>query len=224
MNWLNRILWIVVSPSRTFADVREGRAQWWEPWIVQALLATLAGYVSVPAQRAVLELNVRGMTAEQLDQAIEYFDKFKWAQLAVVPPMMLLVGLALAGVTYIVVTLLSSKANFKQYFTVTLYASVIGGLSMLVSSAVVRARGVDAIRTPEDAQVTLGLGFLAPDGVAHAILGAIDVFAVWSLFLIGMGLVHVFGMTRKHAIYCIIPWFLIYLVLAAAGKLIGGAG
>jgi len=222
MGWLNRVLWIFVSPSRTFADVREGKVKWWEPWIVQAILATVAGYIAIPAQRAVLELNAHGATPEQLEQTLGYFDRFKWAQLAVVPPMMLLVGLALAGITYVLVTMLSSKANFRQYFTVTLFASIIGGLSMLVSSAVVRARGADAIRTPEDAQVSLGLGFLAPEGVAHAILGAIDVFAVWSLVLIGMGLMNVFDMSRRHAVFCVIPWFLVYLLLSVVGQAFGG--
>ena len=112
MGWLNRVLWIFVSPSRTFADVREGKVKWWEPWIVQAILATVAGYIAIPAQRAVLELNAHGATPEQLEQTLGYFDRFKWAQLAVVPPMMLLVGLALAGITYVLVTMLSSKANF----------------------------------------------------------------------------------------------------------------
>jgi len=224
MSWFNRIVWIFVAPSRVFAELREGRVPWWQPWIVQSALALAAGYLSIPSQRAVLALNPRGMSADQLQQSIDFFDRFRYAQLAVIPPTMLLVSLALAGITYVVVTLLSSKANFRQYFTITLFASVVSTVSVLVSSAVVRSRGVDAIRVPEDAQMSLGLGFLIPGGVWHAVLSSIDVFAVWSFILIAMGLERVFDMPRRHSVVSVIPWLLITVVLAAVGQLFGAMG
>jgi hypothetical protein len=217
-------VWIFVSPARVFAEIREGNARWWQPWIWQSVIYLIAGYLSLPIQRAVMELNVNDLSPDDLAKQLEFMDRFGVLQILATPVLLLLFSLALAGITYVLVTILSSKANFRQYFTITLYASIIGALSMLVSTVVVRMRGVETIRVPEDAQVSLGLGFLVPEGMWHAVLNSVEVFAVWSLILIGMGLMHVFDMTRKQAVACVIPWWVIIALFAIMGQAFGGLG
>lgn len=226
MAMLNRLVWLFTAPTKVFDDIREGRAPWWQPWIWQSILYGVAGYLSLPVQRRVAELNPRGLSPEQLDKQLAAMAKFAWLQIIATPPMVLLFGLALAGLTYILVTILSSQANFKRYFTITLYSSIIGGLSMIVSTLVVRWRGVESIRTAQDAQVTFGLGFLAPEGhgVLAAMLSTVNVFSVWGFFILGLGLMRVFGMSRNQAIACVIPWWLISLAMAAAGSAFSGLG
>lgn len=226
MSLLNRLVWIFTAPTRVFDDVREGRASWWEPWIWQSILYMIAAWLSLPIQRRIAELNPRGLSPDQLEKQAQAMAKFAWLQIVATPPMILVFGLALAGVTYIVVTILSSRANFRQYFTITLYSSIIGGLSMVVSNLVVRMRGVETIRTAQDAQVTFGLGFLAPEGhsVVAAMLSTVNVFSIWGFVILGLGLMRVFGMTRNQAIACVIPWWLISLALAAGGAAFSGLG
>jgi hypothetical protein len=224
MSLVNRLVWIFVSPARVFAEIREGNARWWQPWIWQSVIYLIAGYLSLPIQRAVMELNVNDLSPDDLAKQLEFMDRFGVLQILATPVLLLLFSLALAGITYVLVTILSSKANFRQYFTITLYASIIGALSMLVSTVVVRMRGVETIRVPEDAQVSLGLGFLVPEGMWHAVLNSVEVFAVWSLILIGMGLMHVFDMTRKQAVACVIPWWVIIALFAIMGQAFGGLG
>jgi len=224
MSLVNRLVWIFVSPARVFAEIREGNARWWHPWIWQSVVYLIAGYLSLPIQRAVMELNVNDLSPDDLAKQLQFMDRFGVLQILATPVLLLLFSLALAGITYVLVTILSSRANFRQYFTITLYASIIGALSMLVSTVAVRMRGVETIRVPEDAQVSLGLGFLVPEGVWHAILGSVEVFAVWSLVLIGMGLMHVFDMTRKQAIACVVPWWVIIALFAIMGQAFGGLG
>jgi len=224
MSLVNRLVWIFVSPARVFAEIREGNARWWHPWIWQSVVYLIAGYLSLPIQRAVMELNVNDLSPDDLAKQLQFMDRFGVLQILATPVLLLLFSLALAGITYVLVTILSSRANFRQHFTITLYASIIGALSMLVSTVAVRMRGVETIRVPEDAQVSLGLGFLVPEGVWHAILGSVEVFAVWSLVLIGMGLMHVFDMTRKQAIACVVPWWVIIALFAIMGQAFGGLG
>jgi hypothetical protein len=226
MHFVNRFVWIFTSPTRVFDDVREGRASWWEPWVWQSVLYAIAGVMSMPIQRAVAELNSNDLPPDQLQQQLEMMERFGWVQIVGTPPILLLLGLVLAGITYVLVSILSSRANFKQYFTVTLYASIIGAVSLLVSNLVVRMRGVESIRTVQDAQVTLGLGFLAPEGdtLLFGILSTVNVFTVWSLAVLALGLMHVFGMSRNSAIACVVPWWLISVVFSVVGTALGGAG
>jgi hypothetical protein len=226
MLFVNRLIWIFVSPSRVFSDIREGAVSWWQPWVWQSILYTIAGYVSLPAQRAVAELNLDDLPVDQFEQQLTMMDRLWWVQLAGTPPALLLLGAALSGLTYVLVTILSSKAQFKQYFTIALYAGTIGSLSMLLSSVLVRMRGVDTIRAATDAQVSIGLGFLAPEGntLLFAILSSIDVFAIWSLAVLGLGLVRVFDMSRNQAVACVIPWWIIYVIMAIAATAFGGMG
>jgi hypothetical protein len=226
MGFVNRLIWTFVSPTRVFDDIRNGEVSWWQPWAWQSILYVIAGYLSQPVQRAVLALNPQDLPPDQLEQQLATMDKLIWVQLAGTPPMLILVGAALAGITYVLVTILSSSASYKKYFTITLYANIIGAVSYIVSTVVLRARGVDLIRTAQDAQVSLGLGFLAPEGnsVLYAALSKIDVFTVWSLILIGMGLMKVFDMSRGQAIACAIPWWVIAFLFTLMGQAFGGMG
>lgn len=226
MSFLNRFVYIFTSPGRVFEDVSEGRSSWWEPWIYQSVIYVVAGFLSLPIQRKVAALNPRDLPPEQLKEQLELMARFAWVQIVATPPLLLLLGLVLAGITYVLVTILSSQATFKKYFTLTLYASVIGALSLLVSNLVVRWRGIDSIRTVHDAQVTLGLGFLAPEGsdVLFAVLSTVNVFTVWSLWVLALGLMYVFGMSRNAAVIAVIPWWLISVLFSVFGAAFGGAG
>jgi hypothetical protein len=220
MQFVNQLVWIFTSPTRVFEDIREGRIPWWQPWIWLSLLTMVATVLSLPIQHAVTELNSE-MTQEQLDTIA----RFGWLQVLGQPLFVLLQQLLFAGITYVLVTILSSAATFRRYFTLTLFMSMIVSLGAIISSAVVRMRGVDTIRTIKDAQVSVGLGFLAPEGsdVLYGLLSSIDVFTIWSLAVLGLGLMHIFGMSRGQAIACVIPWWLISAALVVVGVALSGA-
>lgn len=226
MSFVNRLIWIFISPSRVFADIRSGSVSWWQPWLWLSILATVAAYIAQPAQRAVTALNLRDLPPEQVEQQLEMMDRFGWLFPLPTPFLVLLFGAALSGLTYVLVTIISSNAKFKQYFTIVLYGGVIGVVSTLLSSILVHLRGVENIRTAMDAQISLGLGFLAPEGnsLLFAVLSTVEVFTIWSLVVIGLGLMRVFDMTRNQAIACVIPWWVIGAILALMGAAFGGMG
>jgi hypothetical protein len=226
VSFFNRLVWIFVSPSRVFSDISEGRAPWWQPWVWQSILYVIAGLISLPIQRTVAELNLNDLPADQLQKQLELMDRFGWVQMAGTPFLLLLLGLLLAGVTYVLVTILSPQANFRKYFTLTLYVSIIGALSLIVGNVAVRMRGLDAIRTIEDSQITLGLGFLAPEGntLVYGILSTINVFSIWSFVVLGMGLMAIFGMSRGNAIACVLPWWVIAVIFTVMGAAFSGMG
>jgi hypothetical protein len=56
------------------------------------------------------------------------------------------------------------------------------------------------------------------------VLGSFDFFAIWSFVLVVMGLMHIFEMTRKQAIICIVPLWVIYVAMMLLGEMTGSFG
>ncbi|MDH3196811.1 MAG: YIP1 family protein [Candidatus Krumholzibacteria bacterium] len=224
MSFLDRIGWIFVSPSKVFADIREGRVSWWQPYIVVAAMYTVLGVIGLPIQRAVAALNAGNLSPEDLDRQLEIMAKFGLVQVLGTPVVLLAIGALVAGLTYIVVTLLSPQASFKKYFTITMFASIVAGVGQVLSTIVVRGRGVDAIRSQNDAMAFANLRFLAPPDskVLEGALSTIEPFSLWSLALVGMGVAHVFGMTRGRAVAVVVPWWLIYVATSILGAVVAG--
>jgi hypothetical protein len=224
MSLLRRLVWIFVSPTKVFDEIRERKVNWVQPWIIASVFYLLAGVIGMPIQLAVMELNPNDLPADQLEQQIEMAEKFSFVGYIMAPAMVLIITLIMAGLTYIMVTILSKAATFKQYFTLMMFVNVIGALGYLLSMAVVRMRGAENIMDPEDARFALSLRMLATESgaVLKGLLGSIDFFVVWSFILLVLGLKRVFGMTTGAAVACMIPAWLLYATLSIVGEFFGG--
>ncbi|MGD8412898.1 MAG: YIP1 family protein [Candidatus Latescibacterota bacterium] len=225
MTFINRLSWIFFSPSRLFEDIKQGNAPWWQAWIWLSIIYVVVGYASIPINIALLEINPSNLSPEQVDQQMAFMEGAgKWVQIVSTPVILLLVTLAVSGLVYVMVSLLSDKANFKKFFALSLYTSIISSMANVVGTVVVRLKGVDTIRTVEDARFSIGLKFLAPEegALVKTIVGSFDFFAVWSFVLVVMGLMHVFEMSRRQAIYCIIPMWIMYVGMLLLGEYTGG--
>jgi hypothetical protein len=224
MGFFNRLSWILFSPAMLFADIKEGKAPWWQAWVWLSIIYLIVGYASIPINIALVEINPQNLPADQLDQQLAFYEGVgKWFQIGATPLVLLLVTLAVSGLGYILVSILSEKANFKKFFTLSLYTSIVSSLANVIGTLVIRMKGVETIRTAADAKFSIGLGFLAPDegALVRVLLASFDFFAVWSFVLVVMGLMQVFDMTRRQAIYCIIPMWIIYLGMLLLGEVTG---
>jgi len=224
MDFVNRFLWIFSAPGKVFDHVTEGKASWWQPWIWLSIISALTAYLSMPAQRVVVELNPGNIPAERLQQQLEMMDKYGYIQLLAIPIIILVVALIVGGLSYILVSILSEKADFKKFFTIYFYGGIVASLSGLLGVIMVKIKGIETIRVPEDAQFAISLGFLAPaDGVLiKSILSGIEFFSLWALAVIAMGLTRVFDMPRNHAIYCVIPMWVLGVILILIDGLVKG--
>jgi hypothetical protein len=226
MKFLRRIVWMFASPARVFDEIRENQVHWVQPWIILSVLYVVITWIGLPIQRALLELNPGDLPTEQLDRQMEMMDKYGFAQLVFAPALVLIMGLIVAGISYVLVTVLARAATFKQYFTLMLFTSIIGAAGYLVTTTVVRLRGVENIMAPADAQFSLSLRMLAPENSAalRGLLGTFEFFTIWGFILVVMGLQRIFGMSRGAAIACLVPVWLISAAVAIVGEIFGGMG
>ncbi len=226
MSFIGRFSSIFTAPTRVFDDIREGRVGWKQPWLMVSILYMIITYLGLPIQRAVMEINPGNLPPETLDQQIEMMDKLGFVWVLLAPIGILLVTLVVSGVSYILVTIMSQRATFKQYLTLSFFTDIIAMLGQLIAVIVVRMRGVDQIMGVEDARVSLSLRMLAPadSAVMRGLLGSFEFFVLWSFVVLVMGLTHIFGMSRAQAIAVLIPIWIIYVGMLIAGEVFGGMG
>jgi hypothetical protein len=88
---------------------------------------------------------------------------------------------------------MAGKASFKQLLSTMLYGEIIFSLSALVALPMVLAK--DSLR------VSLSLAALVPDApldsIQYVALSKIDVFIVWEIIVIGIGLSVLYGFSRN---------------------------
>ncbi|MCI0451531.1 MAG: YIP1 family protein [Candidatus Latescibacteria bacterium] len=224
MDFLKRLVWIFTSPGRVFDDIREHRVAWVQPWLLSSAIYAFITWIAMPIQRAVLEVHP-DLTTEQLEQQLEVMDKFGFMWVILAPAGALVITFVMAGLSYIAVTLASRAANFKQYLTLSFFTGIVGMMGQLVSAVIIRGRGLESIAGPEDAQMALSLRALAPDNAAmRGLFGSFEFFAIWSLVLVVMGLMRIFGMSRGQSIAVAVVLWALYAGMMIIAEAFGGMG
>ncbi|MEJ2722971.1 MAG: YIP1 family protein, partial [bacterium] len=178
MGPLARVFAIFHSPVRVYADIERG-IPWWEPWAAVSLLNMVIAYVVIPINARLFSLNPHGLSPEELSRGMETMQKFYMKYLGVITaPLSVLFGaLVFSGVSYVVVSVLSDRPDFKKHFTIYLYCSVVVSVGVLVSNLIVRWHGVENIRNVGDAVAPLGPAALfSPDAkIWFAFASTLDV-------------------------------------------------
>jgi membrane protein, antimicrobial resistance system len=223
MGFVNRIVWIFTSPTRVFDDIRENRVRWVEPWIAVSVVTMLVTWLGLPIQRVFYELNPHNLPPEQLDKQIEIVTRFGLVQVLLTPLGVIVLSLVVTGLAYILVTILSRTATFRQFFTLMMFTSIVSSVGQLLTTSIVRLRGLDAIQTADDMHMSLSLRFLAPESspALKGLFSSFDFFIIWALLLLIVGLMRVFDMKRNTAVAAVIPIWVIYTAALIMGEVFG---
>ena len=114
----------------------------------------------------------------------------------------------------------AGKAKFKQLLSVMLYGEIIYGLGIMVVLPMVLAK--------KSLLVSLSLGVLAasqgPESILYLALSKIDLFLIWEIIAIGIGLSVIYGIPRNKgytlSVLSMGMISIMHVVLSAIGKLI----
>lgn len=223
MKFFIRLAWLFAKPARLLEEIREHRVPWWQPWIALSAVSVVVEYLGRPIQYAVLETNPNDLPLDALQRQLSHMETFGALQLVSLPVALLFLALTVSGIAYLVVSLLSEKSDFRRYFTIALYQSIIASIGQAISILVIRSRGLEGIRTPDDASFTLSLRLLDPDAGAllRALLSSFELFSLWGLVFLAFGLVRVFEMSRARALASVLPWWVLFVLLTVVGQLVG---
>ena len=215
--FLPRLLWTFQSPSKLYDDIAVGAAHWWQPWVWLSLINGVTAYLSIPVQIQLASLNLGNVSDEQLQQQLDGMEKFGFLSVISVPVFMLITSLIIVGITYLVLSVLAEEARFKKYFTLYLYASLVSSVGYLLSTVLTTMKGIENIRSIEDASSPLGPAVLVPAGhkILHTILTtSLDAFQVWFYLVLWAGVAHVFNLSKRSAVFVVVPVWLLFLLVA----------
>jgi len=216
MSFFRRFVWIFASPYKVFDEIRESKVGWWQPWVIVSVLFMIATWLAAPLQQAVMEMNPQFEDQDVSGQA----GMMRTMGVIMSPAMALIMTALVAGITYILVTLMSREATFKKYFTLLFFANIVYAVGYLLTMVLLRMRGVENITSPEDMHLSLSLRMLAPEASTflRGLLGSIEFFSIWGLVLVCLGLRSIFGLRTGQAVACVVPLFIIYAAIAVVSE------
>ena len=214
---LTRIARTFVSPARLFVGFHDG-----SPWVGVLAISTLVAMVSavfLPAQHFLARMeepvNRLGRPVEVTSSPEEivrwgrYLEAF--SALAAHP----MIAFGLAGLLLLLFTVLGrGRGTFRQYLAVASHALLITAVGALVAIALRLSTG-DFTAQPTVARL---LGFMGPGVAGNAFLDALNVFSLWMLVVLGVGVAALNG--RASWLRPAATLVGIYFLLAGASVLI----
>jgi hypothetical protein len=219
MGLVARLVGVVFAPKETFAAVA-ARPKWLGMLLITTILmAVVAGgfYATPVGQQAYLDQASKpnpltgAVPGEQQMKYIEAFARYmpylSGGAVLIGGP---IVTLVMSGIAFLVFgTFMGGQAKFKQVFAVVTHSGVIGLVSQLIVMPVNYFR--ETLESPMNLAVLLPM--LDPGGFLAKLLGQVELFRVWSIFVLSIGLAVVY---KRKTQSVAIPLFVIYAVIAIA--------
>lgn len=220
----NSIIDIFVDPLKVFRRIESGLA-WWKGYIVIAVISTFLAWLTFPFQRHLLELNERGIDEEQLTKALQGFDKFKYVGLITSPVAILVIFLITAGIIHLVISIMSSKADYKKTLKLIAYAALISTLGQILKTVVLLSKGVESVTSRADMNIHFSLAAFFPqiEGFKLALLDSLGVFEIWYYVVMIFGIAYLFKLKKSIAVIPVVIIWLISLFMLMLGSKFGGA-
>lgn len=224
-----RVVDVFVAPSKTFADIRR-KATWWLPFVLMIVVGAFfsvsidkkVGFDAVAQKQmeqspmmadrmASLPANERaGVMARQTTST-----KYTTYGFSVI---ILVWGLVVALLYWMSMNfVMGAQTKFKEVLAVWMYGALPGsikaGFAACLLWANVGTEGFD-IKNP----IGTNPAFYLPDAGAalKAALGFLDLFAIWSLLLMVIGLSVISGKTKGQAAIVVFGWWAFGLAVSTA--------
>ncbi len=225
-----RLIGILISPKDTFRSV-VANPKWFGALAVTTLMVAL--FTALPmttdaGRQATLDQQVSQMKSfgfdvtdqmyEQMERGAARLPYTTAAGVLVVSPIMAVI---IAGILFAVFNAaMGGEASFKQVFAVQAHSGAVSALSAVFSGTINYLRGgVGSI-----ANLGALLPMLPEDSFAGHLLGAVDVFLVWWLVVLAIGLGVLYRRrTQPIAMALLGVYAVIAVVIALFKSRMGGA-
>jgi len=213
MGFPARLVGVFTSPSSVFEELKE-RPKWLVALLVVALCigALNAGLLFSDKGEAILRGQIEeaaaGLTPEQMDQQVAISRYIAPVAAVIAIPIFTLI---LAGLLYLIFnTVMGGEGTFKQTLSVQAHSGLIGILGGLVQTSIHYIKG-EQVSSPTS--LSAFLPFLEDTSFIYKLLQGFDLFLLWQLFVlaIGMGIVHKAGLKKSATVI-----FSIFVVIVVA--------
>jgi hypothetical protein len=228
LSQVERIVDTFVAPSKTFMDVRRS-ASWWLPYIIIVLVswALAFGVSQKVGWSQLVENTIREnpKTADKLanapPDAAAMTRKFMEIGFKVPfygSPIFSFVAFAfVALILWVTINFgFGGKSNFWQVYCVVTYAWLITCLKSLLALVVLYI-GKSGDSFTLDSMVGTNPGyFIDTPGALKTLLTSFDIFSIWTMIVVGIGLAIVAKTKRSAGLIAVFGWFALVVILHTA--------
>jgi hypothetical protein len=226
-----RLLYTFTAPAKTMADLRRN-ASWWVPWLLVSIVSVAFTYTLDKkigwAQAIETQIQANPKAAAQIEQQPpEQREKAMKTQAAVAsvigyaaPLMTLLALVMLAGVLLGIFNFgFGARLRFGEMMGVAAYSLLPSILNTLLIITVMLLVAPDTFDMKNP--IASSVGYFVPNTMPFlkTLLGAFDVFTVWQVFLLAVGVSQLSQVKKGTAFGTI---FLLFILVKLVGAGFGG--
>jgi len=225
MSFIQRVINVFVNPGKAFIAVRN-KPNWIPPAMLVILLGLLMTYLIAPIamqeqeEKTITMLEKRGMSQDQIDEALESgqaIGKYIMYPSALIGGIVVLL-LSAAIWLFVSNTLLGGQARYTQMLEVAGLSSLIATVGMFIKIPIILAQ--------KTMNVHFSLATFLPenskDTFLYKFLINTDLFNVWSIAVLCIGIAVVGGLKVKKVWPVVVALLIVwYLGVAALGNLFG---
>lgn len=225
-----RFIGVITSPKETFQSIVPA-PKWLGMLLVTSLMVAFFSALPMttePGKQAAIDQQVqqrKSFGMETSDQEYAQMEKMSGIMPYITFGMVLafspVMAVIVAGILFAIFNAaLGGEASFKQVFTVLVHAGAISALSTVFSGIVNYFRG----GVGSAANLGALLPMLPEDSFVSNFLGTVDVFLVWYVIVLAMGLAVLYRRrTQPIAISLLTVYAVIGIVIAIVKSRAGGA-
>jgi len=231
MSFITNIINVYLAPSKVFKSVKDFQ---WKKALIPMLVLAIVGVISYWSiqdlandfgyKKAVSTIeNMDRLTDQQKAEQIQKIDDRMSG-----PQISAWIASALGGpITVLFMTLIAllvgntftgGHAKYGQLLNITAWAFMINILETVIK--------IPLMLNKWTLEVYTGLGVLgigAKGSFINSLLAGIDIFAIWRIVLIAMGMGIVYNKkTQPYAVGMLVAWFVLKLIGAGASSFLGG--
>lgn len=225
MGGVSKIVNIFFEPRKVFESLKI-KPTWLVPFIIVALLGMVFYYFAYPMimseQIGKIEANEK-IRAAQKEAIIERMQEMEhppvW-QLGITPiGVLIYFAMASAILFFVFNVLLGGDSTFREVFSVYLYSALVG-----IPATAVKLP-LTLVKKTADVQTSLAL-LLSPDvkeTFLYRILSSFDIFVIWQVILVSLGLAVVYKFTPKKSYTTVFVLWIVWIFLKSGfSSLFGG--
>ena len=216
MSAVSGVLKVLFQPREVFASV-QSKANWLLPLIILIILTLIATVVLYPTIKTEVLNNIANnpdISDEQRAQVVEQVSGSLTLPAIMIPGLLyeILAFFVIAAVFFFVASIMfGAEGKFVQMISVTGLSLMVSIPETVIKLPLMLARQTMKVHT----DLALFLPLSMEKSFIYSLLGHIDIFSIWKVYLIGLGMAVVYKFAPKKALTASFVVWGIYVLLAS---------
>ena len=215
MKELKRLVGVFFAPMRTFDEMKE-RPRPWIPLAVIIGISLIVFFIKIPWVREFLAQSAQDKMAaapEQAERILGYARSSGIVIQGIVGTVVLVpLWFAVQALIFqVLVPLAGGEGRFIRTFTAVAYAGLIDLLGALVKLGLMFGKGNIDVHT----DLTLLFPMFERTTYLYRLFGKVDLFTIWSLFVVGTGLTVLCTSNKKGTMALVYGLWVLFIIVTS---------